>query len=70
MTKRRKEETVPEDYIAKLTGQFYSCTLLKDGGGRITFEFSADSLDAIQQIQTWHNIQPLNFAIAVKPLEN
>jgi len=58
-----------QDPIAKIIGQFYSCTLSKDGGGKITFEFSADSLNAIQQVQTWHNKRPGNFAIAIKPLE-
>lgn len=59
-----------ENEIAKFTVQFDSCRLTKDGGGKITFEFGADSLAAIQQIQTWHNEQPSNFAIAIKPLEN
>lgn len=55
--------------IAQLVAQFDSCRLLKDGGGKITFEFGADSLEAIQQIQTWHNQRPVNFAIAIKPLD-
>lgn len=62
MTKAKAE-------IAQLIAQFYSCTLSKDGGGRITFEFGADSLSEIQRIQTWHNERPANFAVAVKPLE-
>lgn len=58
-----------ETEIAQLIAQFDSCRLLKDGGGKITFEFSADSLAAIQQVQTWHNQRPVNFAIAIKPLD-
>lgn len=61
--------TKPKDQaIAHLVLQFDSCRLLKDGGGKITFEFGAESLEAIQMIQTWHNQRPVNFAIAVKPL--
>jgi len=59
-----------EDHIAHVIGQFDSCRLHKDGGGKITFEFGAESLEAIQKIQTWQNEQPVNFAIAIKPLEN
>ncbi len=55
--------------IAQLIAQFDSCRLLKDGGGKITFEFGSESLEAIQAIQTWHNQSPRNFAIAVKPLD-
>lgn len=66
----RREKPTSNENIAHIIGQFFSCTLSKDGGGKITFEFGADSLAAIQQIQTWHNEQPSNFAIAIKPLEN
>jgi hypothetical protein len=54
--------------IAHVIGQFDSCRLSKDGGGKITFEFGSESLEAIQLIQTWHNQRPANFAIAVKPI--
>lgn len=54
--------------IAHIIAQFDSCRISKEGGGKITFEFSADSLAAIQQVQTWHNERPYNFAIAIKPL--
>jgi hypothetical protein len=63
MAKEKKSE------IAQLIVQFFSCNLSKDGGGKITFEFGSDSLEAIQTIQTWHNQRPMNFALAIKPLE-
>lgn len=63
----RKEK---EPVISQLVVQFFSCNLSKDGGGKITFEFGSDSLEAIQRIQTWHNLRPQNFALAIKPLDN
>ena len=58
------------DSIAHLVMQFDSCRMLKDGGGKITFEFGSESLENIQKVQTWHNQAPVNFAIAIKPLQN
>ena len=55
--------------IAHIVGQFDSCRITKDGGGKITFEFGAESLDAIQQVQSWYVENPTNFAIAIKPLQ-
>lgn len=55
--------------IAHIVGQFDSCRITKDGGGKITFEFGSESLAAIQQVQTWFSNKPSNFAIAIKPLE-
>jgi len=54
--------------IAHIIAQFDSCRITKDGGGKITFEFGSESLAAIQQVQTWFNQRPDNFAIAIKPL--
>jgi len=67
LAKRREDPN--GDGITQLVVQFFSCNLSKDGGGKITFEFGAESLEAIQSIQTWHNDKPRNFAIAVKPLD-
>lgn len=65
MKLNKKAEPQP---IAHLVMQFDSCRMLKDGGGKISFEFGSESLEAIQMIQTWHNQGPANFAVAVKPL--
>jgi hypothetical protein len=64
-----KSKSKQAQEIAHIIAQFDNCRILKDGGGKITFEFGAESLEAIQMIQTWHNERPCNFALAVKALE-
>lgn len=48
----------------QFTAQLYSVRTTKDGGGRLTFEFGADAISAIQEIMTLNSRGEVNFAIA------
>lgn len=56
-----------EKEVIRLTAQLERVVTTKDGGGKITFEFGADSLEAIKQIMTAHGTGEVNFAIALVP---
>lgn len=47
----------------KFVAQFYSVRSTRDGGGRLTLEFGAESLDAIHAIQKLSG--NVNLALAV-----
>lgn len=55
--------------IAKFVAQFDRLTFSKEGGGKITFEFSQDALKDLQKLQDWNMGGNLNFAIAISPLD-
>lgn len=54
--------------ISHLTLQFDSMRTTKDGGGKITFEFSQDQMNEIQKILMWNGQGEMNFAVAITPL--
>lgn len=56
--------------IAHVICQFDSLRILKDGGGKITLEFGADSLESIQKIQSWVSSGDMNLAVAITPLDS
>lgn len=57
--------------ISHLVLQFDSMRFTKDGGGKITFEFSGDTgtVQELQKIQTWSSTGDQNFAVAISPLK-
>lgn len=42
---------------------------LKDGGGRISFDYGVDSIKQINQIIEWNGIGETNLAIALSPVQ-
>lgn len=52
---------------ATFTGQIYSITTKKDGGGKIQIEFGADGLHDIQWAQKVASIRGCNFQVALVP---
>lgn len=60
-----REELVPEaiDFVCQL----YSVKTTRDGGSRITLDCGAESLRAIQRIQTLNSKGDISLAIACVP---
>lgn len=54
--------------VAKLELQFDTMRTTKDGGGKITFEFSQDQMQEIQKVLRWNGIGEVNFVVVVTPL--
>lgn len=59
----------PKDLTANITAQLFSAVSRRDGGGRITFEFGMESLNAIHKIQKWNAIGGVNFTVVVVPTD-
>ena len=56
-----------EAKVANFVVQLFKITTDKQGGGRIQFDFGAESLDEIQKIQKANGRGGMNFALAVVP---
>jgi hypothetical protein len=54
--------------IIKFIAGLHEVKTMKDGGGRIVFEFGNDSIDAIVQLQKTHSSGELLYALALVPV--
>lgn len=53
--------------VAKIVGQLYRVSSNKDGGGRITFDYGAESIEEIHKIIRANSTEGMNFALAIVP---
>ncbi len=54
----------------KIVVQLNSIKTLKDGGGKIVFEFGNESLEEIQKLQTLAGDGDINFVAVLVPFKN
>jgi hypothetical protein len=52
----------------KFVAQLNQIKSLKDGGGRITFDFSLDGLSEVQRLQRLNGMGEMNFMIVCVPM--
>jgi hypothetical protein len=64
---RAAQEVLPSPRIANLVCQYHKQEGRKDGSGRITFEFGAESMLEVHKILTEHSRRPTNFHVIVIP---
>lgn len=62
-------ERVEEKDVIKLIVQLFRVTTNRDGGTRIQFDCGAESLEAIQRIQTLNSQGDVNLALAIVPYD-
>lgn len=53
----------------KLVAQLDRITTTRDGGGKLTLEFGADSLSAIHELQTLNGTGDTNLMVVIVPFE-
>ena len=56
------------DNYSKFVAHFDKLIFTKDGGGKITLEFSQDAIQELQKVQNWNCVGLYNLAIVMTPV--